>query len=87
MGWRCLAAPMCFEYFYCSGRFPNWPSWLIAFTPNLCSGFFNRLPQTGDRGVCLKQQLQDKLIEHKQYIDKHGQDMPEILNWTWGTNE
>jgi phosphoketolase len=36
------------------------------------------LPQTGDKGVYLKQQLKDKLIEHKQYIDKHGQDLTEI---------
>ena len=45
----------------------------------------DRLPQTGDRGIHLKQQLKDKLIEHKQYINKHGEDMPEIRNWKWGS--
>jgi xylulose-5-phosphate/fructose-6-phosphate phosphoketolase len=43
----------------------------------------DRLPQTGERGVYLKQQLRDKLVEHKQYIEKNGEDMPEIRNWKW----
>ena len=44
----------------------------------------DRLPQTGDSGIALKHKLRNKLIEHKHYINTHGQDMPEIRNWQWG---
>ena len=37
----------------------------------------------GTRGAFLVQQLQDKLVEHKQYIAQHGEDLPEIRDWKW----
>ena len=47
----------------------------------------DRLPQTGDKGITLKQRLKDKLVEHKQYIDKYGEDLPEIRDWKWINRE
>ena len=46
----------------------------------------DRLPQMGDKGLYVKQQLNEKLIEHRQYIEKFGQDLPEIRTWKWKTN-
>jgi xylulose-5-phosphate/fructose-6-phosphate phosphoketolase len=43
----------------------------------------DRLPQTGASGHRLKQQLADKLIEHRQYSDTYGEDLPEIREWRW----
>jgi xylulose-5-phosphate/fructose-6-phosphate phosphoketolase len=42
------------------------------------------LPQAGDKAAALKQSLREKLVEHRQYITTHGEDMQEIRNWKWG---
>jgi xylulose-5-phosphate/fructose-6-phosphate phosphoketolase len=42
----------------------------VARLTNLCGHF--------------KQWIRDRLIEHKQYICRYGEDMPEIRDWKWG---
>lgn len=37
----------------------------------------------GPRAAHVQQALREKLIEHKQYIAAHGEDMPEIRHWRW----
>jgi xylulose-5-phosphate/fructose-6-phosphate phosphoketolase len=41
------------------------------------------LPQAGTPAAYLKQLCRDTLIEHKNYIDQHGEDLPEIRDWKW----
>ncbi len=50
---------------------------------HLVEDVVDRLPQLGDKGAYLKQEMQDKLIEHKNYIRENGVDMPEVKEWKW----
>jgi xylulose-5-phosphate/fructose-6-phosphate phosphoketolase len=42
-----------------------------------------RVPSLGRKGAYLKQRMRDKILEHKNYISVHGDDMPEIADWVW----
>ena len=50
---------------------------------HLVQDVINHLPNLGVSGAALKLMVQDKLVEHKQYIDKYGQDLSETRNWKW----
>jgi xylulose-5-phosphate/fructose-6-phosphate phosphoketolase len=50
---------------------------------HLVQDVVDRIPSLGSKGDYLKQMMKDKLIEHKQYIDIHGEDLPEVRNWKW----
>ena len=51
---------------------------------HLAGDVVDRVPRLTGVGAHFKQWLRDKLIEHKQYIEKHGDDMPEVKDWKWG---
>jgi xylulose-5-phosphate/fructose-6-phosphate phosphoketolase len=51
---------------------------------HLFGDVIDRVPQLGPRAAYAKQAVRDKIIEHKQYIARYGEDMPEILEWRWG---
>ncbi len=50
---------------------------------HLVGDVIDRVPSLGSRAAYAKQYIRDKLIDHKEYICKHGEDMPEIRNWKW----
>lgn len=52
---------------------------------HLCEDVIDRLPQLGARAAYFKQAIHEKLCDHKQYIERVGDDMPEVANWTWGS--
>jgi xylulose-5-phosphate/fructose-6-phosphate phosphoketolase len=50
---------------------------------HLAGDVIDRVPRLQNMAAHVKQYLRDRLIEHKLYIAIHGDDMPEIRDWTW----
>jgi xylulose-5-phosphate/fructose-6-phosphate phosphoketolase len=50
---------------------------------HLVADVIDRVPGLGATAAYAKQAIRDKLIEHRQYIERHGEDMPEVREWTW----
>ena len=53
---------------------------------HLVEDVIHRVPKLGYMAVYTSQFVRDRLIEHKEYIARYGQDMPEIREWTWTQN-
>ena len=50
---------------------------------HLAADAIARLPRLEARAAHARQHLRDKLLEHREYICRHGEDLPEIRNWRW----
>jgi xylulose-5-phosphate/fructose-6-phosphate phosphoketolase len=51
---------------------------------NLVIDVIDRVPKLGHNAAHVRQMMRDKLIEHREYITEHGEDMPEVQEWQWG---
>ncbi|MCZ8130522.1 MAG: phosphoketolase family protein [Steroidobacteraceae bacterium] len=50
---------------------------------HLVMDVIDRVPKLGYRAARLKQYCRDKLTEHREYIVRHGEDLPEVRDWVW----
>jgi xylulose-5-phosphate/fructose-6-phosphate phosphoketolase len=54
---------------------------------SLVNDVIDRVPMLAERAAYAKQALRDKFYDHKAYIARYGDDMPDIRDWRWGSKE
>ncbi len=54
---------------------------------HLVMDVIDRVPQLCNTAAHVKQDLRDKLVEHREYIRVHGEDMPDIRDWRWSQGD
>ena len=50
---------------------------------HLAADVIDRVPRLKPVGAHAKQALRDKLVDHRAWIERYGEDMPEIREWRW----
>jgi xylulose-5-phosphate/fructose-6-phosphate phosphoketolase len=50
---------------------------------HLASDVIDRVPRLGYIAAYAKQELRHRIIQHKEYVARYGDDMPEIRDWKW----
>jgi xylulose-5-phosphate/fructose-6-phosphate phosphoketolase len=53
---------------------------------HLVMDVIERVPRLESRAADILQTMREKLIQHRHYVNKHGDDMPEIKSWKWGAS-
>jgi xylulose-5-phosphate/fructose-6-phosphate phosphoketolase len=54
---------------------------------HLVDDVIDRVPKLGSHAAYAKQAMREKLIEHREYIREHGEDLPEIRDWRWRSED
>src|SRR5215208_2494595 len=50
---------------------------------HLVDDVIDRMTGLGGEAAYVKQELRDKLVDHRHYVKTYGDDMPEIKEWKW----
>jgi xylulose-5-phosphate/fructose-6-phosphate phosphoketolase len=52
---------------------------------HLVGDVIDRVAKLAPHAAYAKQAIRDRLIDHRQYIHRYGQDMPDIRDWRWSS--